>query len=34
LPQEAKAACDRFVKQGLLTVEEYLKEYEWEEENA
>ena len=30
LPVEAKAACDKFVKQGLLTVDQYLKEYEWE----
>lgn len=30
LPPEAKAACDRFVKQGLMTAEQYVKEYEWE----
>ena len=29
LPAEAKAACDRFVKQGMMTKEEYLKEYDW-----
>lgn len=27
LPPEAKAACDRFVKQGLLTKEQYVKEF-------
>jgi len=30
LPPEAKAACDRFVKQGLVTKEQYIKDYEWE----
>lgn len=30
LPPEAKSACDKFVKQGLLTVDQYLKEYDWE----
>ena len=30
LPSEAKAACDKFVKQGLMTREEYVKEFEWE----
>lgn len=30
LPAEAKEACDRFVKQKLLTVEQYLAEYSWE----
>jgi hypothetical protein len=29
LPAEAKAACDRFVKQGLLTREQFVKEYQW-----
>ena len=27
LPQEAKAACDKFVKQKLMTKEQYVKEY-------
>lgn len=27
LPQDAKAACDRFVKQGVMTKEQYVKEY-------
>lgn len=30
LPAEAKAACDRFVKLGVLTKDQYVKEYEWE----
>lgn len=30
LPSEAKAACDRFVKQKLMTREQYVKEYSWE----
>jgi cell division septum initiation protein DivIVA len=30
LPQEAKQACDRFVKQGLMTREQYVKEFEWD----
>lgn len=30
LPQDAKAACDRFVKQGLMTREQYVKEFEWD----
>lgn len=30
LPSEAKAACDKMVKQKLLTVDEYLAEYDWE----
>jgi len=30
LPAEAKAACKRFVDQGLMSKEEYLKSYEWE----
>jgi hypothetical protein len=29
LPSEAKAACDKFVKQGLMTQEQYVAEYEW-----
>ena len=29
LPPEAKAACDRFVKQGLLTKEQYISEFDW-----
>lgn len=29
LPAEAKSACDKFVKQGLMTREEYVKDYEW-----
>lgn len=32
LPPDAKAACDRYVKQGLFkTKEEYLAEYDWSE---
>lgn len=30
LPEEAKQACNRFVKQGLMTQESYLKDYQWE----
>lgn len=30
LPPDAKAACDKFVRQGLITREQYVKEYEWE----
>lgn len=30
LPPEAKAACDRYVKQGVLTQEQYVADYEWE----
>ena len=30
LPPEAKQACKRFVKQGVMTQEKYLQEYEWE----
>lgn len=30
LPPEAKAACDKYVKQKLLTREQYLSEYDWE----
>lgn len=29
LPSDAKAACDRFVKQGLMTKEQYVSEYDW-----
>lgn len=29
LPPEAKAACDRFVKQKLMTRDQYLSEYDW-----
>ena len=31
LPDEDKRHCDRFVSQGLLTKEEFLKDYEWGE---
>lgn len=31
LPGDAKAACDRFVKQGLMTKEEYIQSYDWSE---
>ena len=30
LPPEAKAACDKFVKQGLMTKEAYVADYDWE----
>lgn len=30
LPAEARAACDKFVKQGLMTKEQYVAEYDWE----
>jgi len=30
LPTDAKAACDRFVAQGMLTKEEYVKDYQWD----
>jgi hypothetical protein len=30
LPAEAKAACDRFVKQKLMTRDQYVSEYDWE----
>lgn len=30
LPQDAKAACNKFVKQGWLTKDEYLATYNWE----
>jgi hypothetical protein len=29
LPQEAKAACDRFVKQKLMTREQYVEDFDW-----
>lgn len=29
LPADAKAACDKFVKQGLMTREQYLADYAW-----
>jgi len=31
LPSDAKAACDRFVKQKLMTREEYIESYDWSE---
>lgn len=31
LPTDAKAACDRFVKQGLMTKEQYIESYDWSE---
>jgi len=30
LPAEAKAACDKFVRRGLITKEQYVQDYEWE----
>lgn len=30
LPADAKAACDRYVKQGLMTKEQYVEEYPWD----
>lgn len=30
LPAAAKAACDRFVRRGLITRDQYVKDYEWE----
>jgi hypothetical protein len=30
LPSDAKAACDKFVKQGLMTKEQYVAEYSWD----
>jgi len=30
LPPEAKAACDRFTKQGLMTREQYVADYDWD----
>ena len=30
LPPEAKAACDRFVKQDLMKREQYVDDYQWE----
>ena len=29
LPPEAKAACDRYVKQKLMTREQYVADYDW-----
>lgn len=29
LPAEAKQACDRFVKQGLMTKDQYIAEFDW-----
>ena len=29
LPSDAKAACDRFVKQGLMTREQYVADFDW-----
>lgn len=29
LPADAKAACDRFVKQGFMTQEDYVRDYDW-----
>jgi hypothetical protein len=29
LPPEAKAACDRFVKQKLMTREQYVADFDW-----
>jgi hypothetical protein len=29
LPSEAKAACDRFVKQKLMTREQYVQDFDW-----
>lgn len=31
LPTEAKAACDRFVKQKLMTKEQYVSDFDWSE---
>jgi hypothetical protein len=31
LPGDAKAACDRFVKQGLMTKEQYIADFDWSE---
>lgn len=30
LPADAKAACDQFVAEGLLTKEQFIKDYQWE----
>jgi len=30
LPAEAKAQCDKWIKSGLLTKEQYIRDYEWE----
>lgn len=32
LDKEAKAACDRFVDQGFMTRDDFVAEYDWEEE--
>ncbi len=32
LPAEAKAACDDFVAQGFMTREQYVEQYDWEDE--
>lgn len=29
LPADAKAACDKFVKQGIMSKEDYVNEYDW-----
>jgi hypothetical protein len=29
LPSDAKAACDKFVKQGFMTQEQYIADYDW-----
>lgn len=31
LPPESKAACDRFVKSGVTTIEDYVANYDWDE---
>ena len=30
LPAEAKAQCDKWIKSGLLTKEQYIRDYQWE----
>ena len=30
LPSDAKSACDKYVKQKLMTRDEYLQAYDWE----
>lgn len=32
LPADAKKACDEFVEMGIMTREDYIKEYDWEDE--
>ena len=32
LPADAKSACDRFVRRGLTTKEQYIQDYEWSEQ--